>query len=120
VKSASLANLLLFKIVEGLETVMEKHPNLKQLMTVPELRAFAEGLAKRADRVTAGRKQDSISRGWLAIEKLYRNAAAILPSTVVGLTLLKEQETWTNINRLASAIVTACDHAEPLPNIGRG
>jgi hypothetical protein len=119
-KSASLASLLLFKIVEGLEAVMEKRPYLKQPMTVSELRAFAEGLAKRANRVTSGRKQDSISRGWLAIEKLYCNAAATLPSTVIGLTLIKEQETWTNIDRLASAIVTACDHAEPLPNIGRG
>jgi hypothetical protein len=97
---------------------MEKRHHLKQLMTVLELRAFAEALAKRANCVTSGRKQDSISRGWLAIEKLYCNAAATLPPTVVGLTLLKEQETWTNINRLASAIVTACDHTEPLPNIG--
>jgi hypothetical protein len=104
--------------VEGLEALLEKRPHLKQLMTVPELRAFAEGLANRANRVTTGRKQDSIGRGWLAIEKLYWNAIATLPSTVVGLTLLKEQETWTNINRLASAIVTACDHTEPLPNIG--
>ena len=99
---------------------MEKRPHLIQLMTVPELRAFAEGLAKRANRVTTGRKQDSMSRGWLAVEKLYRNASVTLPSTVVGLTLIKEQETWTNINRLASAIVTACDHAEPAPNIARG
>ena len=62
---------------------MEKRPSLKQPMTISELRAFAEGLAKRANRVTSGRKQDSISRGWLAIEKLYCNAAATLPSRVM-------------------------------------
>jgi hypothetical protein len=37
----------------------------------------------------------------------------MLPRTVVGLSLKDEPETWGNIARLASAIVTACDHAEP-------
>jgi hypothetical protein len=82
-------------------------------MTIIELRNLAEGLAKRASRVTAGRKHDSINRGWLAIEKLYGYARATLPPTVVGLSLNEEPETWNNIARLASAIVTACDHAEP-------
>ena len=41
---------------------MEKRPHLKQLMTVLEFRAFAEGLAKRANRVTSGRKQVDKSR----------------------------------------------------------
>jgi hypothetical protein len=82
-------------------------------MTITELRNIAEGLAKRASRVTAGRKQDSINRGWLAIEKLYEYARATLPPTVVGLSLKDEPETWVNIARLATAIVTACDHAEP-------
>ena len=82
-------------------------------MTITELRNIAEGLAKRANRVAVGRKQDSINRGWLAIEKLYGYAKATLPPTVVGLSLKEELETWNNIARLASAIVTACDHAEP-------
>jgi hypothetical protein len=82
-------------------------------MTIIELRNIAEGLAKRANRVAVGRKQDSINRGWLAIEKLYGHAKATLPSTVVGLSLKEEPETWNNIARLASAIVTACDHVEP-------
>ena len=82
-------------------------------MTVTELRNIAEGLAKRASRVAAGRKRDSINRGWLAIERLYGYAKATLPRTVVGLSLKGEPETWGNIARLASAIVTACDHAEP-------
>jgi hypothetical protein len=33
-----------------------------------------------------------------------------LPSTVLGLSLKGEVETWTNIVRLASAFVTACDY----------
>lgn len=82
-------------------------------MTITELRDIAEGLAKRANRVAVGRKQDSINRGWLAVERLYGYARTTLPPTVVGLTLKEEPETWSNIARLANAIVTACDHAEP-------
>jgi hypothetical protein len=82
-------------------------------MTIKELRDIAEGLAKRAKRVAVGRKQDSINRGWLALERLYGYADATLPSTVVGLSLQGEAETWTNVARLASAIVTACDHCAP-------
>jgi hypothetical protein len=82
-------------------------------MTITELRNIADGLAKRASRVTAGRKIDSISRGWLAIERLYGYAKATLPKTAAGLSLKDEPETWVNIARLAGAIVTACDHAEP-------
>jgi hypothetical protein len=81
-------------------------------MTITELRNIANGLANRASRVAAGRKQDSINRGWLAIERLYGYAKATLPRTVVGLSLKGEPETGVNIARLASAIVTACDHAE--------
>jgi hypothetical protein len=81
-------------------------------MTINELRDTAEGLAKRARRVAAGRKRDSIHRGWLAIERPYGNAKDTLPSTVIGLSLQGEVETWTNVARLASAIVTACDHCE--------
>jgi hypothetical protein len=81
-------------------------------MTIIELRNIAEGLSKRAKRVAAGRKRDSINRGWLAIEKLYGYAKSTLPPTVVGLSLNEEPETWVNIARLAGAIVTACDHAE--------
>jgi hypothetical protein len=82
-------------------------------MTITELRNIAEGLAKRASRVAAARKQDSINRGWLAIETLYGYAKATLPRTEVGLSLKGEPETFVNIARLAGAIVTACDHAEP-------
>jgi hypothetical protein len=82
-------------------------------MTITELRNIAVGLARRANRVAGGRKQDSINRGWLAIERLYGDARATLPKTVVSLSLKGKPETWANIARLASAIVTACDHAEP-------
>jgi hypothetical protein len=85
-------------------------------MTITELRNIAEGLSKRASRVEAGRKRDSINRGWLAIERLYGDAKATLPGTVVGLSLNGEPETWANIARLAGAIVTACDRIEaPAP-----
>jgi len=77
-------------------------------MTITELRNIAEGLSKRASRVAAGRKQDSINRGWLAIERLYGHARITLPKTV--LSLKGEPETWANIARLAGAIVIACDH----------
>lgn len=80
-------------------------------MTITELRNIAEGLAKRANRVAAG-KQDSINRGWLAIERLYGDAKATLPGTA-DLSLKGEPETWVNIARLAGAIVTACDQIEP-------
>ena len=79
-------------------------------MTINELRDTAEGLAKRARRVAAGRKRDSIHRGWLALERVYEQAKDTLPSTVIGLSLQGEVETWTNIVRLASAFVTACDY----------
>ena len=79
-------------------------------MTVTELRNIAVGLAKRASRVAAGRKRDSINRGWLAIERLYGYAKATMPKRVVGLSLKDEPETWANIARLAGAIVIACDH----------
>jgi hypothetical protein len=82
-------------------------------MTITELRNIAQGLTNRAIRVAAGRKQDSINRGWLAIERLYGYAKATLPKTAAGLSLKNEPETWVNIARLAGAIVTACDHAEP-------
>jgi hypothetical protein len=82
-------------------------------MTVTELRNIAEGLAERASRVAAGRKQDSINRGWLAIERVYGYAKATLPKTAVELSLKGEAETWANIVRLAGAIVTACDQIEP-------
>jgi hypothetical protein len=82
-------------------------------MTITELRNIAVGLAKRASRVAAGRKLDSIGRGWLAIERLYGYAKATLPKTGAGLSLKGEPETWVNIARLAAAIVTACDLAEP-------
>jgi hypothetical protein len=71
-------------------------------MTINERRASAEGLADGARRVAIGRKKDSIGRGWLAIERL--------PNTIVGLSLEGEVETWTNVARLADAIVTACDY----------
>jgi len=87
-------------------------------MTINELRDVAEGLAKRARRVAAGRKRDSIHRGWLAVERLYGYAKDTLPSTVIGLSLQGEAETWTNVARLASAIVTACDHCAS-PSIPR-
>jgi hypothetical protein len=48
-------------------------------MTITELRNIAEGLSKRASRVAAGRKQDSINRGWLAMERLYGYAKATMP-----------------------------------------
>ena len=80
-------------------------------MTITELRNIGEGLAKRANRVAAG-KQDSIDRGWLAIERLYGDAKATLPGTA-GLSLKGEPETWANIARLAGAIVTACDQIKP-------
>ncbi len=79
-------------------------------MTINELRDSAEGLAGRARRVAIGRKKDSIGRGWLAIERLYSRAKDALPNTVVGLSLEGEVETWTNVARLADAIVTACDY----------
>jgi hypothetical protein len=79
-------------------------------MTITELRNIANGLANRASRVAAGRKRDSINRGWLAIERLYGYAKATLPKRAVGLSLEGEPETWANIARLANAIVTACDH----------
>jgi hypothetical protein len=82
-------------------------------MTTTELRNIAVGLAKRASRVADGRKQDSINRGWLAIERLYGYAKATLPETGAGLSLKNEPETWANIARLAGVIVTACDLAEP-------
>jgi hypothetical protein len=63
--------------------------------------------------VAVGRKQDSINRGWLAIEKLYGYARATLPGTVVGLSIKGEPETWVNIARLANAVVAACDQSEP-------
>lgn len=81
-------------------------------MTITELRNIAEGLSNRASRA-AGGKQDSINRGWLAIERLYSDAKATLPKRWIGLSLQGEPETWANIARLARAIVTACDHAEP-------
>jgi hypothetical protein len=79
-------------------------------MTITELRDIANGLADRASRVAAGRKQDSINRGWLVIERVYGYAKATLPNTAVRLSLKGESETWVNIARLATAIVTACDH----------
>jgi hypothetical protein len=82
-------------------------------MTITELRNIALGLGRRAIRVAAGRKLDSIDRGWLAIERLYGYARETLPRTVGRLSLKGQPETWPNIARLASAIVTACDHAEP-------
>ena len=81
-------------------------------MTITELRNIAEGLAKRASRAAAG-KQDSINRGWLAIERLYGDARATLPGADVNLSLNGEPETWVNIARLAGAIITACDQIEP-------
>jgi hypothetical protein len=81
-------------------------------MTITELRNIAEGLAKRASRAAAG-KQDSINRGWVAIERLYGDAKATLPRTVVGLSLKRERETWENIAQLAGAIVNACVQIEP-------
>jgi hypothetical protein len=81
-------------------------------MTINELRDTAEGLAKRARRVAAGRKRESIHRGWLALERVYEHAKDTLPSTVIGLSLEGEVETWTNVARMASAIVTACDHCD--------
>jgi hypothetical protein len=84
-------------------------------MTITELRNIAEGLAKRASRAAAG-KQDAISRGWLAIERLYGDARAALPGADVSLSLNGEPETWPNIARLAGAIMTACDQIEsPTP-----
>jgi hypothetical protein len=80
-------------------------------MTITELRNIAEGLAKRASRA-ADRKLDSITRGWVAIERLYSDATATLPKGV-GLSLQGEPETWTNIARLACAIVRVCDQIEP-------
>lgn len=86
-------------------------------MTITELRNIAEGLAKRASRVAAGRKQDSINRGWMAIERVYGYAKATLPTTTAELSLKGEPETWANIARLAGAIVTACDRVEtPAPD----
>ena len=82
-------------------------------MTITELRNTAEGLAKRANRVVAGRKQDSINRGWLAIERLYGYAKDALPKTAIRLALKDEPETWANIARLAGAIVNACNRVEP-------
>jgi hypothetical protein len=91
---------------------LSKHVDRKQhRLTILELRAFADGLARRADRVTTGRKQDSMNRGWLAVEQLYAAARATLPNTA-SLSLDGEQETWTNINRLANAIVIACDRLD--------
>jgi hypothetical protein len=55
----------------------------------------------------------------VANEKLYGHAKDTLPSTVVGLSLHGEAETWTNIARLATAIVTACDHRD-LPSSTAG
>lgn len=63
-------------------------------MTITELRNIAEGLTKRAIRVAVGRKQDSINRGWLAIERVYGYAKATLPEAAVGLSLNGEPETW--------------------------
>jgi hypothetical protein len=82
-------------------------------MTTIELRNIAEGLAKRASRVAVDGKQDSIDRGWLAIERVYGYAKATLPKTAVELSLKNEPETWVNIARLAAAIVTACDRVKP-------
>ncbi len=81
-------------------------------MTITELRNIAEGLAKRA-RLAAAGKQDSMSRGWLAIERLYGDARATLPGVDARLSLNGEPETWTNVARIACAIVTACDKIEP-------
>jgi hypothetical protein len=92
-------------------------------MIIAELRNIANGLANRASRVAAGRKQGSINRGGLAIERLYGYANDTLPRTVVGLSLKGEPETWVNIARLAGAIVTACDQIEPptpAAALGRG
>jgi hypothetical protein len=82
-------------------------------MTIIELRDIAEGLAKRANRVAIGGKQDSMNRGWLAIERVYGYANATLPKMAVELSLRGEPETWANIARLAGAIVTCCDQIEP-------
>jgi hypothetical protein len=79
-------------------------------MTIAELRDIAEGLAKRATRAIDG-KQDSVHRGWIAVEKLQGCAMVTLPLRVW--TLDGESETWANIARLATAIVIACDKAEP-------
>jgi hypothetical protein len=79
-------------------------------MNIGELRNIAEGLAKRAYRAADG-KQDSLERGWAALEKLYGCARDTQPITI-GLLLEDEPKTWANIARLASAIVTACDQVE--------
>ena len=88
-----------------------KASRARELMTVAELRDIAEGLASRANRAADG-KQDSLDRGRLALDKLYGYARDTLPITV-ELLLEDENETWADIARLANAIVTACDDAEP-------
>ena len=80
-------------------------------MTITEIRNIAEGLAKRASRAADG-KLDSITRGWVAIERLYSDAKATLPNGA-GLSLQGEPETWSNIARLAGAIIIACEQIEP-------
>ena len=49
--------------------------------------------------------------------KLYGCDRATLPACVPGLSLEGEAETWANIVRLASAVVSCCDQAE-LPEPG--
>jgi hypothetical protein len=79
-------------------------------MTITELRNIANGLAKRASRVAAGLKNDSINCSWLAIERLYGYAKATLPKTAAGLSLKGKPETWANIARLAGG---RCDCLRP-------
>jgi hypothetical protein len=78
-------------------------------MTIGELRNIAEGLASRANRAADGKH--SLDRGRFALEKLHGYARDTLPITVA--LLEDEAETWADIARLATAIVTACDEAEP-------
>lgn len=81
------------------------------VLTVGELRSVGKGLVNRANR-TANGKQDSLNRGWTALENLYSYANATLPTKFQ---LDGEAETWENIARLANVIVTACDKIETHP-----
>jgi hypothetical protein len=81
-------------------------------MTIAEVRSLASSLRDRAETLA---DDESLGAEWEVLELLYREAEQVLPGTVAGFVLLGEPVTKENLARLASALVTACDHAAPPP-----
>ena len=77
---------------------------------VAELRAEAKGLVARFTLVAETGKQDSTQTAWAAVKRLYQHADSLPLS--VELSLKGEMDTWSNMLRLAQAIVVACEKVE--------